>query len=282
MLFLILGICCLSPMSSHADLLVPVAVTQDLLNRHTALLDEKGLPVEKLTNLHSQYSTRAVADFVIMQQALYVSGEPIRFKFITVPNIAREREAVRGGQAVVTSTALFSSAMGDKVLQSSPVVSKGAFVKGVYGLKTNKELMAVKSLKELQSFDAVSSQDWKVDWMTLKKMQPYNLRNVPLAKMMVSLIASGRADYALFEFAANPDLSREENGHVLHPVPGIKVGLIDSRHFGVSKQHVNGMVVLDALEKGLSILRKRGAIEKYYHQVGFYNPAVEDWKLIFP
>lgn len=272
----------LLPRMGWAEMSLSLPVEADIMMRYESFLEEKGVPPVEITDLKSEFTNRHVADLIIIQQALHAAGLPVQIDFIEIPNSARERMMVRNGDVVMSGQELFSLAITDDVFMSSAIIPKGAFVKGVYGMKQNALLKTVTSLDELQQFRAVSSTAWKVDWLTLKEMNLKELRNVPRGEMMFILVANRKADFALLEFSANEDMSTTLGDVTLYPVPGVKVGLVDSRHFTVSKLHPDGPKVYEALEKGLAVLRERGVIDKYFRQVGFYNEAVKDWTLINP
>lgn len=265
-----------------AQTAIHIPAENDSIIRYDSFLAERGKHPLDITDLTSEYTNRIVADLIIIQQALQLGGFPVSIHLLEVPNSARERMMVRNGEVVMSGQDLFSMAITDDVYKSTAVIPKGGFVKGIYGRKGNELLRTVDSLEDLRQFKAVSSKAWMVDWMTLQKIGVKKLRSVPRGDMMPGLVDDGKVDFALLEFTANEDLSINIGGHVLYPVPGVKIGLVDSRHFTVSKRHPYGASVYEALEKGLAVLLENGTVDKYYTQVGFYNEAVADWKLLNP
>lgn len=283
--FILLGLVvslCFAPDDATAELKLLVSEEKGNIEKYQALLAEKGLPATSLTDLKSIHADRSVAEIVIVQQALEAAGIDVELEFIEVPNTARSRVMVRDGEVVMSTQSFFSIAIVDDVMVSSPFISEGAFVKGVYGLKNNRTLMDATDLARLKLLKAVSSKGWKVDWFTLEGLELNELRHVPRYSMMFDLIGAQKVDFALMEFPASDDFTLELNGIELHPVPGIKVGLSDSRHFTVSKKHPMGLRVFNALEKGLAILKEKGVVDRYLREVGFYNHRVDDWKLLNP
>ncbi|MGL1861061.1 MAG: hypothetical protein OCC46_00895 [Pseudodesulfovibrio sp.] len=272
----------LHPSSAKAELILPVPADSDTISRYHALLEEKGKSAEELTEIRSNHSTRGIAALVIIKQALLAAGMNVEFKFIEVPNAARERLLVREGEAVIAGQDLFSIAFTDDVYMSSAIIPTGSFVKGVYCSKNNFPVLRLKTLADLQQFVAVSFSGWKVDWATLQGLELAGIRNVPKPQTMFKLVQFRDGDFTLWEFPATKDLSQKLGDIELIPVPGVKIALKGSRHFMISKKHPDGLRVFEALEQGLTILRKKGLIEQYLTDCGFYTPAVADWTVLNP
>ncbi len=64
------------------------------------------------------------------------------------------------------------------------------------------------------------------------------------------------------------------------PIPNLKIALVDTRNFVVSKSSKNSLKIYDAFNKGLKIMKEEGLVDKFYTDSGFYNKNVEDWILI--
>jgi hypothetical protein len=97
---------------------------------------------------------------------------------------------------------------------------------------------------------------------------------------MGKMVANGRADYFIGEFPGADDLSQYVDGAKFVPVPGLKLVLQGSRHVAVSKWFPHSKQVFDAIQIGLKDMHFRGLIKQGYRAVGFYNPKVEDWKVL--
>lgn len=270
------------PCVAEAKLKLVVPVEQQDIERYRNFLAGQQAAVEEIRHLDSMHTNRVVAELVILQQALHAGGIPNELEFIETPNASRARMMVREGQAMISGHTFFSDAITADVYMSSAIIPKGTFAKGVYGLKRNAALMQVTTLEQLRHFTGISSKGWRVDWKTLEGLDLRELRNVPRFHMMFELVADRKADFALLEFPQRDDLVLHHEGIALHPVPGVLVALADSRHFTISQRHSMGPVLLEALEKGLAILRQQGLIKRYYQEVGFYNHRVADWKIINP
>lgn len=97
---------------------------------------------------------------------------------------------------------------------------------------------------------------------------------------MVRNVDQKRSDFLLAPFQPTKDMLLSVGDTLLKPIPGMKVGLVGSRHFAVSKHHPLGKAIFEALTKGLRILRSNGIIEKAYRESGFFNQTAMGWKRI--
>lgn len=257
-------------------------VVSGVAERYERVLDEKGKPAEEITDLKSPHADRQVAALIIIKQALLAGGLPVDFQMIEVPNSAREKLMVQSGSAVISSQDLFAVAFPEDVYMSSPVIPLGSFRKGIYGRLDNDILRSVSRVDQLQKMSAVSFSEWKVDWLTLNEMKLGSLVSTPTQEAMFKLVAHRGIDFTLCEFPPSKNLSMTIAGIELHPVPGLVVVLKGSRHFMVSQKHPDGPRIFESLQLGLEILHQEGRIARYLTDVGFYNPAVADWKVLNP
>lgn len=121
---------------------------------------------------------------------------------------------------------------------------------------------------------------WKIDHITISEMHISNISQTVTYESMFNMVAYGRADFALFEFGFDEDMSLTRNGFTLHIVPGFKVSMLSSRHYVVSKTHPDGEEFFTALQKGIEILKSQNSFKIAFTEVGFLNQKVEDWKII--
>ena len=101
---------------------------------------------------------------------------------------------------------------------------------------------------------------------------------IPFAKD--KLLQSGRADFALLEFAGTPDMRIEHGGVKLIPVPDRKVSLPGGRSWIVSRHSPHAAAIVPALNAGLAVLREQGRIENAFRGCGFFQSKVARWKRI--
>ncbi|WP_028862925.1 ABC transporter substrate-binding protein [Psychromonas aquimarina] len=227
-------------------------------------------------------SRRDVVEVVLIQQALALGGVDASIRFIVASSHARIIKLVHSGKAVMAGNSIWRDLLDDSDLLyvSDPVIENGRFEAGLYTISENKKALNAKSLADVRRLRAVSSKAWSADWQTLNAMKMNSLINTVKWSSMVKMVAKGRADFLLAPFQPSDDLSFTPEGVHLVPVPELKVGLQGSRHFAVSKRNGQGEGVINALNKGIKILKEKGLLEKAYTDSGFFNNQVKSWDKI--
>lgn len=264
----------------HAEDRLSVVAWGAMVKNYTRILEQQNKSVYEITDLKTK-GGRNDASFIIFLQAVKAGGLDIEVEFIQAPNPHRAKTIVKEGKAVALFTALWSSDFDDNVYISSTVIPRGVLYKGLYGLQDNEKLMNVKTRDDLKDLTCISSENWVVDWITLKQLELKDLHSVPNWEMMFKMVSSRGFDFAVLDFPKNPtDLSITKFGATLHPVPGIKISLDDSRHFMISKKHPDGERLYNALEKGLKILNENGIVTKLFKDVKVYREDLDDWSVI--
>ncbi len=276
---LLLLICCFS-VQVYAEQELPMSVISRNIVAYNNFLKEKNKPVLEIKNLESKYSNRNIACMVIIMQALDIGGYSAKMKIIEVPNYAREVKMVKSGNTVIMHQDAWNFEFDNKVFQSSEIIAKGNFVKGLYVAESDIKMYQVKTVENLKKYTSVSSHLWKVDWKTLKKIGLKKLFDTPKKEFMLNQVLFRNVDFTIQEFSNSSDLAYETKNGRLIPVPGIKLALDGSRHIMVSKKHAEGQKVFIALEKGLKILKENGTIDRFLEEAGFYNRKVSDWRTI--
>lgn len=219
----------------------------------------------------------------LFRKAVLLGGLDVEFHDFIVPNSARAREEIRLGNVVGGGTAqwhIYFMESSDFFLESDEVLAQGEYEKGIYTTLEKSTSLAIHSLADLQPLSAVTSKTWVVDWATLEQLHLSALHSASTRHLQFKMVQAGRADFTLQDFAARPDMSIEESGIRLYPVPGVKIGLQGTRHFFVSKKHPDGEKVYNALQKGLKIMRHNGEISRAYSESGLANEKVKNWILL--
>jgi hypothetical protein len=259
---------------------ISVAIHSDTLVLIDSLIEDSQRPLEEIESLHGTFARRSIADLIILKKALIAGGYTGEFEYIEIPNAERGRNLITSGEVVISSDTFFSITFTDEVFKSSEVLPLGAFVKGIYCLESNRDLLEITTLDELKKFTAVSLQHWKVDWMTLEKIGLKELYHVNNHALIYNLIGKRGVDFSLLEIPPFSDINLEENGITLVPVPGLLIGLEDSRHYMISKRNTDSEEIYKSLELGLTYLREAGIIKKLMRDSGFYRSDLNEWKIL--
>lgn len=255
-----------------------ILVPNDVLADYEEFIDSRD--VLSLTEYDGESSRRDVVEVVLLQQALHLGGVDQRIKFSEVDSYKRILVEMRGGRAVMAATSSWLIDLQEiegEVYLSNAIIEDGEFEAGLYTLPNNTTALSAKTLLDVRELSAVSSKAWKIDWATLRSMNLRRLENTVTWLSMVRMVNAGRIDFLLAPFQVTDDLSLTVESVRLVPIPGIKIGLKGSRHFAVSKSYPGANEIFEALNKGLSILERRGAIKKAYLQSGFFNHKVASW-----
>lgn len=227
-----------------------------------------------------RYSRRDVVEPILLVKALAYAAPELRVQFIPLESSHDRRlDLVKRGIYDLTSTTVWDMDLEGKYL-STPLINKGEFVAGVYVSPDNKNALKATSLDEIRQLTFVSSKKWTVDWATLADLSVKTVYHVSQWKYMPKMVLSQRADALLAPFQPNAKLQLQTEEGSLVPVPGVKIGLKGTRHFGVADKSVEGVNLKEAVDKGLAHLRETGAIQRAYEESGFFNNQVKDWLLL--
>jgi hypothetical protein len=221
----------------------------------------------------------------IFRKAVLLGGLDARFENFLVPNSARARELVASGAVCCSGAAqwhLYFQKDAERMFESDEVIGQGGYEKGLYTTKENLARLKLARAEDLRALRAVSSNTWVIDWGTLERLPFRALYSAPTRPQQFSMVKFGRADVTLQDFTANPGMSAEEQGVTLYPVPGVKIALLGTRHFFISRTHPDGPKIYEALQKGLRVMRQSGELRRILVDSGFINRHVRDWTLLNP
>ena len=280
--YLALFYCCLSfHLYAVGQDKLQITIEADTYNQAQALLGPRSpATIENFSHPECQ---RDIVDFILVQKALSLGGFKRKFEFHLGNFDARNIKLLINGLLLVSfDTIWLSHAIQHQktVFISAPVIRKGEYWAGIYSSKKNSSRIKLNNLKDLKALSIVSSKDWYVDWLTLTNINPKKLIHEPDWISMAKLVSMGWVDVMLAPFNNQfPFQFKGDNYHIV-AIDGVKLALDDSRHFVVSRAHPQGYEAFEALEKGLTELRKLGTIERAYRQCGFFNPRVENWILL--
>lgn len=256
-----------------------VVMDSDILIDYERFL--AGRNVHDISDYSGSHSRRDVIEVVLLNQMLKLGGYQGELALMPEDSYRRILHKVGTGAAAVTGTPVWAEdALPEDVYITEAIVREGEFVVGLYTSPNNKRALAVSDKEGLKELSAVSTRQWRSDWRTLKGLQLRWVYDTFLWPMMVKMVWAGRADITLAPFQPNESMSIISDDITLVPIPNIKVALQGSRHWIISRQHPQGKEIFSALRKGVKIMRKGGRITRAYIECGFFDPRVENWKLI--
>ncbi|NTS78577.1 hypothetical protein HR060_17170 [Catenovulum sp. SM1970] len=262
---------------------INATIEGDVLKDYYAFL--QGRDPLSIKNFSGEQSRRDVVEAILLQQAIHLGGEDVKFVMVPGHYDSRNLVLLKKGRLLLGMDSVWwrdAENLLPDVLISSPLIPEGENISGIYVKPTNSKALNSQSLAQLQQLVAVSSRFWKTDWQAITSLNPKKQVHELEWGGMLSHIFFDNADYTLAPFQATPDLSFQTGKGILVPIPNIKVLLKGSRHYVISRGHPMGEKTYKAMEKGLTIMRERGWIKKAYQESGFFNPKVADWKIINP
>lgn len=229
--------------------------------------------ISSIDNFSGKGIRRDVVDMIIAQQALKLGGFTHRFSYAPGKVNFRNTKLLQNGQLLISFDSYWykdALTLADKVYISDEVIRNGEYIAGIYTSPKNSKTLAINQLSDLADLTAVSTPKWRTDWHTLQQLPIKKLTREDSWLSMVRMVDIQWIDFILMPFNSTPDQSFIMAKVHLVPVKNIGVVLKDSRNFIISKAHPKGQEAFIAINKGLKILRKRGAIVKAYQQAGFF------------
>jgi len=229
--------------------------------------------ISLIDNFSGKNIRRDVVDMIIAQQALKLGGFNHRFSYAPGKVNFRNTKMLQNGKLLISFDSYWKQdalPLSDKVYISNEVIRNGEYIAGIYTSPKNKKTLSIKNLSDLKELTAISTPKWKTDWHTLQELPIKKLTREDSWLSMVRMVNIQWVDFILMPFNSTQDRSFTMNKVHLIPVKNIGVVLKDSRHFVISKSHPKGHEAYLAINKGLKILRQRGAIVKAYQQAGFF------------
>lgn len=244
--------------------------------------------IEEFDDFGKQGGSRDVIDAILFHQALKKGGYEGEVKLTswTIVSYKRTLSILSSGKAAAFLLTMWSEdieADSSRALASTlPVMHQGEFEAGLYMNPDHPLFNKLELPQDFHALTAVSSQQWRPDWTTLKRLNLATLHDSIHFESMLKMVHSQRVDFMLIPFTNKPDLSYSALGIHLEPIPNAKLPLHGSRSWVVSLNHPKGRKILAALNRGIQQMHDSGLIRLAYRRAGVINPRVEFWNNIDP
>lgn len=229
--------------------------------------------IDTIDSFSGKTIRRDVVDMIIAQQALKLGGFDHQFSYAPGKVNFRNTKMLQEGKLLISFDSYWQQdalAIEDKVYISAPVIRSGEYIAGIYTSPKNSKVLNIKSLNDLSELTAVSTPLWRTDWQTLSELPLKELIREDSWLSMARMVNIQWVDFLLMPFNSTTDKSFTMEKVHLVPVKKVGVVLNDSRHYVISTAHPKGKEAIDAINKGLKLLRAKGAITKAYQQAGFF------------
>lgn len=257
-----------------------IALPQDIADRYTYSRTHTKIKTLKISPEDLKDAKRGIISLIVLEQALHKAEFPVKLKFVISPNVKRSHAMLRSGKAMLSMGVFEKDFTPKGTFKSSVLINQEEQIRGIFGLKSNKALMAVKTAEELTKFSAVTHSAWFSDRKTLESISPSKLELVGSFSNIFKLIAYRDVDFTLLGLNEGKASLHKLNEIELVPVPGLLVKLKDAYHFIISKKHPESKRLYSALEKGLEIMRKEGLLKRFFQSIGYSSATLENWQVI--
>jgi hypothetical protein len=262
-----------------ADTAVLAAAEKIQYQTFSAWVKEAG-GCEKIRSYQSPYATRGTVESVLTCQALRLGGYPGAYKLVMVPNYTRAIMLANSGEVAMPAETLWLEDIDTKAYYSTvPLIADGEFEKAVYVQSSNLKNLTIRNLTDLQKYKAVTSRLWLKDWAVLGNMGITTL-DASTKEAIVNMVATDRAQFTLMEFRSGSETELRLGSTTLTQVPGVKVILHGERRLSVSKNAPHALEIFNALNLGLSQLRKNGTLARAWRESGFISRQAEGWQAL--
>ncbi|MBQ4861456.1 hypothetical protein J8L98_07100 [Pseudoalteromonas sp. MMG013] len=264
----------------NSDKHVQMYIRDDVYNDYVRFLDGRS-PLE-ITDFRGGYIRRDVVDMILVQQALLLGGFNKSFIYQTGNVNFRNTSLLRQGKLLLSFDSYWlADAQAEKkdVFISDAVIEEGEYFAGIYYAPNNASVEKIEQINDLKDLSAVSTPRWRTDWQTLSLLPLQRLAVEHEWVAQAHMVSRKWVDFMLMPLM--PSKGNEYKLEGIHLIAHKKwiVLLLGSRHFVVSRHHVDGERAFKALQIGLALLRQQGAIKKAYLQAGF-TPDLTKFKIL--
>ncbi|WLD58000.1 hypothetical protein NFC81_14985 [Salinispirillum sp. LH 10-3-1] len=258
-----------------------ILVPPDVLRDYRILVGDRD-PLT-ITDYSGPGSRRDVVELILMQQAIAAAGVHFDLTFVEEADYAATLNALSNGSALASGTSAWLNDLSPRhqdIYITTALIGRGEFEAGFYVHPDNLTALTASNTQDVQQLTGISSRHWQADWNTLSGLQLDALLHSDTWPGMVDAVMNGGADFLLAPFQTSEAMQLSVDSGVLVPIPGIKLGLVGSRHMAISRRHAEGPFFNSVVHLGLLRLKKSGTVRQAYIDAGFLHPDVEDWTLI--
>ncbi|MED5431685.1 MAG: hypothetical protein VX920_05045 [Pseudomonadota bacterium] len=252
---------------------LPLAVPADVYRDYECWLGKRTLA--NITDYHGPCLRRDVVDVALFQQALIAAGYAHDPQWEIINSYQRTLLELSRGKLPAAATSLWL-----KDIEATPglaasdaVLPVGSNLAQLYGRETVAGNTPLTQLQQLAQYRIVSSSQWDTDWQLLQTLPHAELLDANHWMTMVRWVNHGRADLLLAPPLQHGRQHLTVDAVMLAPLPGGMLCLPGSRHFAISRQWPEAVLLQQALDRGLSILKREGRVQQAYHQAGLMLEA---------
>lgn len=261
-------------LSTTAAAALPVGVPADVLRDYGDWLGERD--PYALEDFSGPGARRDVVELALFQQALDRGCQRRDVAWVQIDSYERILAALLAGDILATGTTIWSEPFDEGLVAlSPPTIPDGRFTALFYTARGRQQRL--RRTEDLARLTVASSTQWQRDWQALGRVPVKQRLDANSWSTMVRWVASGRADVLLAPSNNSEGSLIEVDGAVLAPMPGLRMPIPGSRHFGFHIHEFAGARAGACFARGLYQMIEDGVVERAYRDAGFWRDDVMRW-----
>lgn len=197
---------------------------------------------------------------------------------------ARTLEQIRRGVEISHPIAGFESdpRYDENIILSEPILTSEEFFVGLYVHEDRKDLLALTNPDDIHALRYVVSEHWEVDKSVINHYG-FNMVTGQSWNEIIQFLVAERGDVILQPFTAEADMSFTDTviDAKFVPIPNVKLAFPFGRYYTVSRKFEGSEDFVEALNKGIKMLRDDGTLYRANIHAGITNPKIEDFTELF-
>ena len=255
----------------------PVGVPADVLRDFQAWLGPRD-PLA-IKDFSGPGSRRDVVEIALFLQALDQGCNRRDVQWVEIDSYPRILSSLLSGEILATGTTIWSEPFDEGLVAlSPPTVPDGRFTALFYAAEGKQKRL--RRTGDLSRYVVASSSDWERDWHALERLPVKEIVDAESWATMVRWVASGRADLLLAPANASEGSRLNVDGVKLAPMPGMRMLIPGSRHYGFHIHQFQGARTAACFARGLYSMVEAGAVERAYRDAGFWREDIQTWPYV--
>ncbi|MGH1371484.1 MAG: hypothetical protein ACRBBW_05585 [Cellvibrionaceae bacterium] len=270
-------LCALLLATSAGALSAVVLIPPDVLNDYKSLVGERA--PASLRDFRGNSSRREVVEVILLLQALDAGDYSHDIRLRTSPSEAQSMRLLAAGQANLLGTTSWKQSLDkfeSRIRPSFTVIRSGEYQFGLYGCR-GQQLGATPDLSEIS---VVANKEKSIVWSALQQAGFKSLDYFETSEARARMVCLARVQATVSEFPSSSNLDIRRGGFTLAPFDGVKLVVDASRHYAISTSAASSEAVTLAVNRGLKIIRRNGAVRRALLQSGLHHPKAKNWRKV--
>lgn len=268
---------CLLMLPSLSWSAFPVGVPSDVLRDYQAWLGPRDpFRIDRYDGVGAR---RDVVELALFVQAMDRGCEKRDVQWVEMDSYPRILASLLSGDILATGTTIWSEPFDEGLVAlSPPTVPDGKFAALFYTREGRQR--PLRRTSDLSRYTVASSSDWERDWNALGRLPIKERLDAESWQTMVRWVGSGRADLLLAPANASEGSKLNVDGVPLAPMPGMRMVIPGSRHFGFHIHQFQGAKTAACFARGLYSMIAEGRVAQAYQDAGFWRDDIDGWPMV--